>query len=140
MKILLAVDGSSYTKKMLAYLVTHLEMMGSEAEFTAINVQLPLPLRAARAAGKEMVDRFHEDAFTATMAPIQKFFGKHGLKLATKMVIGNPGDEIAALAKKGKFGLVVIGSHGHGSVKSLVLGSVAQRVLASCAVPVLIVR
>ena len=26
MKILLAVDGSSYTKKMLAYLTTHLEV------------------------------------------------------------------------------------------------------------------
>lgn len=31
MKILLAIDGSPYTKKMLAYLTTHLDMFSSES-------------------------------------------------------------------------------------------------------------
>jgi nucleotide-binding universal stress UspA family protein len=47
---------------------------------------------------------------------------------------------LAAAAKQGKFDLLVLGSHGHGRLASLVLGSVAQRVLASCEVPALIVR
>ncbi len=34
MKILLAVDGSPYTKKMLAYLVTHSETFGGSNSFT----------------------------------------------------------------------------------------------------------
>ena len=33
MKILLAVDGSPYTKKMLAYLATHAEMFGTNNQF-----------------------------------------------------------------------------------------------------------
>lgn len=43
MKILLAVDGSAYTKKMLAYLTTHEEMFGSHNEITLFTVQAPLP-------------------------------------------------------------------------------------------------
>ena len=43
-------------------------------------------------------------------------------------------------AKRGKFDLVVMGSHGHGLFRNLVLGSVATRVLAACTVPVLIIR
>ncbi|EWS62583.1 hypothetical protein Y695_04186 [Hydrogenophaga sp. T4] len=48
MKILLAVDGSAYTKKMLAYLTTHEEMFGSNNDLTLFTVQLPLPARARR--------------------------------------------------------------------------------------------
>jgi hypothetical protein len=43
MKILLAVDGSAYTKKMLAYLTTHDEVFGSKNDHTLFSVQLPLP-------------------------------------------------------------------------------------------------
>jgi nucleotide-binding universal stress UspA family protein len=34
----------------------------------------------------------------------------------------------------------MMGSHGHGSVVNVVMGSVATKVLASCKVPVLLVR
>ena len=43
MKILLAVDGSPHTKKMLAYLATHMETLGGENEFTVLTVEPPLP-------------------------------------------------------------------------------------------------
>ena len=55
MKILLAVDGSPYTKKMLAYLATHAEMFGNKNTFSLLNVQLPLPPRARAAVGADVV-------------------------------------------------------------------------------------
>ena len=38
------------------------------------------------------------------------------------------------------FDLLVMGSHGHGNVGNLVMGSIATKVLAGCKVPVLLVR
>jgi nucleotide-binding universal stress UspA family protein len=35
---------------------------------------------------------------------------------------------------------VMMGTHGHGPLGNLVMGSVATKVLASCEVPVLLVR
>ena len=52
MKILLAVDGSAYTKKMLAYLTTHLEVFSAKNEFTIFTVQMPLPPRAQGRRGR----------------------------------------------------------------------------------------
>ena len=49
-------------------------------------------------------------------------------------------ETIAATASKGKYDMLVRGSHGHGSLGSLVLGSVASKVLAQCTTPVLLVR
>lgn len=47
---------------------------------------------------------------------------------------------IASYAASGKFDLLIMGSHGVGALKNLVLGSVATKVLAKCTVPVLLVR
>ena len=57
MNILLAVDGSPYTKKMLAYLAAHNEMLGTDHTYTALTVQAQLPPRARVALGKEVVER-----------------------------------------------------------------------------------
>ena len=49
-------------------------------------------------------------------------------------------DTIAALAAKGKYDLLMMGSHGHGSFKSLLMGSVATKVLSHTHIPVLLIR
>jgi hypothetical protein len=43
MKILLAVDGSAYSKKMLAYLATHESLLNSGNSYTAFTAQAALP-------------------------------------------------------------------------------------------------
>lgn len=54
-------------------------------------------------------------------------------------VTGNPVDEILAQAKELDAGYVVMGSHSHGAVYDLLVGSVAQGVLKHAPCPVLIV-
>ena len=54
--------------------------------------------------------------------------------------VGDPAGTITHKADAGRYDLIVMGSHGHTALGSLLLGSVAQRVLATCRVPVLIVR
>ena len=140
MKILLAVDGSAYTKKMLAFLATHLEWFADTNEFTALTVQPTLPSRARAAVGKEAVDAYYAEESAKVLDPVVKYLGRHGLQVKSVSKVGNAGDTIAQLAKSGKFDLVVIGSRGHGALTGLVMGSVATRVLAHCEVPVLLVR
>ena len=140
MKILLAVDGSSYTKKMLAYVTTHLEMFSGDNEFTALTVQGALPPRARAAVGKEVVDQYYAEEAAKVLDPVVKFLGRHGLKVKSLSKVGNAGETIAKTAESGKFDMIIMGSRGHGALGSLVMGSVATRVLANCQTPVLLVR
>ena len=52
MNILLAVDGSAYTKKMLAYLAAHEDLLAHTHSYSVITVQAALPARARAALGK----------------------------------------------------------------------------------------
>ncbi|MEN9843745.1 MAG: hypothetical protein RLZZ612_1574 [Pseudomonadota bacterium] len=140
MKILLAVDGSSYSKKMLAYFTTHPELFGAHNEFTVFTVVLPLPPRARAAVGADVAQAYYDDESDKVTAPIVAFLERHHMTLKVEHAVGHPGEAIANTAETGQYDLVVMGSHGHGALGNLVMGSVATRVLAHCNVPVLLVR
>lgn len=140
MKILLAVDGSAFTKKMLAYLTTHDELFSPGNEYVVFTVQPVIPARARAAVGKQIMDKYYLDEAEKVLAPVTKFLLRHGIDAKSTWKIGHAGETIAQFADSGKFDMVVMGSHGHGTLVNLVMGSVATQVLAHCQVPVLLVR
>ena len=140
MNILLAVDGSAYTKKMLAYLMAHDELLGTRHSYSIITVQPTLPARARAALGKGVVDRYYAEEGDKILAPVAKFLARKGVEPERIIKVGPVGETIAKVATEGKFDLLVMGSHGHGAIATLIVGSVTTQVLARCEVPVLIVR
>ncbi|MCU7890527.1 MAG: universal stress protein [Candidatus Thiodiazotropha sp. (ex Ustalcina ferruginea)] len=85
-------------------------------------------------AAKVMLDEFVH-AFR------KRHSGKRVLKKAERMlVIGLPATRILQVADKINATMVVMGSKGDTGLKHLMLGSVAERVVQICPVPVLVVK
>lgn len=140
MKILIAVDGSPFTKRMLAYLAAHDEWLGSHHAYTVLHVAPQVPSRAAAVIAKDVLAGYYTDEAERVFKPIRPFFARQGLKAEFVARSGVAADVIAAHADKGRFDLVVLGSHGHTALGNLMMGSVATKVAAQCKVPVLLVR
>lgn len=140
MKILLAVDGSAYTQKMLAYLTSHQEMLGTGHEYSIITVQPLLPPRARAALGKDVVDQYYDEEATKILQPVQDFLKSRGVEVQSISKVGPIADTIIKEAQDGKFDMIAMGTHGHGALGRLVMGSVSSQVLAGCTIPVLLIR
>ena len=141
MNILLAVDGSSFTKKMLAYLAAHEELVAAgRHDYTALTVQAALPPRARAALSKDMVDEYYAEESGKVLEPVSKFLAQSGIAVHARAEVGPAGEVIAKIAEEGKFDLIIMGTHGHGSLGKLVMGSVSTQVLANCSVPVMLIR
>ncbi len=140
MKILVAVDGSPYTKKMLAYLAAHDEWLGPQHEYTVVHAVGPVPPRAAAVLDKATLKAHYDDEAEKVLKSIRTFMTKQNLKANFVAKVGAPAELITGLAAKGDFDLLVMGSHGHGSFANLIMGSVATKVLSACETPVLLVR
>jgi nucleotide-binding universal stress UspA family protein len=140
MKILVAVDGSPFTKKMLAYLAAHDEWLGGAHEYTVLHTVPAVPPRAAAVLDKAVLKAHYDEEAEKVFKPIRTFLGKQGVQATYAAKVGHAGETIASFADKGKFDLLIMGSHGHGTLTNLVMGSVATKVLAHCGVPVLLVR
>lgn len=140
MKILIAVDGSRHTKRMLAYLTAHDELFGPSHSYTVLTAVSPVPARAAAALTTDMLKGYYDSEAEGVLKPIRTFLDKQGVKADFVKKNGVAADVIAAVAEKGKFDLLMMGSHGHGTVGNLVMGSVATKVMAQCSTPVLLIR
>ena len=140
MKILVAVDGSPYTKRMLAYLAAHDEWFGPKHSYTIIHGVLAVPHRAAAFVGQKVVQEYYDSDAETVFRPIRAFFAQQGIEAKFVHTVGHVAESIAELAEEGKFDLVVMGSRGNSDVVNLVLGSVTTKVLAKCSVPVLLIR
>lgn len=140
MKILFAADGSACTKKALAFLVTHEGLAGPDAELLVLNVQPPLPNRVSHFIDSQVIQDFHREEALKVLDPIQTFLERHPLKFRCEWLEGAAANVIVDAAAREKVHLIVMGTHGYGPVGRWVLGSVAQRVVADCEVPVLLVK
>lgn len=74
------------------------------------------------------------------MAPARKLFADAGLEHVLRIELGDPGETIAAAAASNDCTHIVLGTRGLGRIASLVLGSVANKVVHLSQVPVTLVR
>ncbi len=139
MKILLAVDGSRYTQRMLAYLAGHEEMFARSIHYTAITVVPKLPPNVARHLDAATVESYYAEQAATVLSPVETFGKEKGWVMEMRHAIGHAPDVIAEHAAATRYDLIVMGSRGHAALKSLVLGSVTMRLLAQSSTPVLIV-
>ncbi|GIL05754.1 universal stress protein [Betaproteobacteria bacterium PRO7] len=141
MRILLAIDGSGHSHKAVDYLLAHPELLGGRTEITCVFVETPPPLRMVGALGADPgMPSVPPIDPAAIVAPLLEKLRAAGLAVELVVREGDPGLEIAQLACDRGCELIVMGSHGRGLFRRAVLGSVANKVLASCNVAVLIVR
>lgn len=140
MKILLAVDGSEYTRKMLDYVTSHTALFDASHEYTLLNAQSPLPPHARSAVGASVAHEYYQDEAQKVLEPALAALKSKGLRGNSVWKTGPLGETIARFAEEGKFDMVIMGTHGHGALARLVMGSVTTQVLAHCHVPVLLIR
>lgn len=77
----------------------------------------------------------------AYLQPIREAAEKAGLKYSETIVFSNAtGPQIASVALSSGCDLIFMGSHGRTGLSQLLLGSVTTKVLATCAIPVLVYR
>ena len=77
MKILLAADGSKFTKKALAFLANHETLCGPGDELVVLHVQPPVPPRVKSMLGAGAVRQYHEADARKVLDPIEKFLARH---------------------------------------------------------------
>lgn len=140
MKILVPVDGSKHSDNAIDFIASRATLIGSDPEVELLNVQQAVPPRAARLIGKAALEDYYSDEAGKVLKPAIATLRKAGLQASSSYRIGHAADEIAAVAQKRKDELIVMGSHGHGVIAGLIMGSIARGVLARTRTPMLLLR
>lgn len=143
MKILLAADGSSYTTQAAEFLVANFDWFKDSPELHVVHVISPIPIpegRAAAVVGTEAVDNYYREEAGSALAKAESVFKKNNVPFKGGYTIGDIAQQLNGYARDNQIDLIVMGTHGQGAFKNLVMGSIATKVLATVDVPVLLVK
>ena len=140
MKILLAADGSKFTKKALTFLITSKSLATADDELIVFHVQDPVSPQIKNKLGSAEVEAYQLGQAEKVLKPIKQFLEKHAVNYRCVWVVGAAASEIIRVSKKERVQMIVMGAHGHGILVRALMGSVAQRVMADCDIPVLMVK
>jgi nucleotide-binding universal stress UspA family protein len=140
MRILIPVDGSSFSQTAVAFIASRASLIRTQPEVELLNIQYPVSSRVVRAAGSQMVDDFQASEASKVLKPCVATFKRAGLVARTQFFVGSPGTAVGKAAAAHGADLIVMGSHGHTGFKRVLFGSVTNAVLASCTTPVLVLR
>ncbi len=141
MKILVATDGSKHSLSAVKYAAKLTKNMRSTDSITLISVHDDVAFRhASQFVGKNEVESYLRELSEKELKPARKVLDTAEVKHDQAIVIGHVSEEIVKFASAGKYDLIVMGSKGRSGFADLLVGSVAQRVLATATQPVLLVK
>lgn len=140
MKILIAVDGSSYSRAAARYVARHLEAFHEPAQVILFQVHLKIPYPiASTVVGRKAVDDYIRDTSRQALKDAERELDKAGVEYKSAWCVGDVAEEVDKFVRANGVDLVVCGSHGHNAFVNLAMGSVATKLVATLSVPVLLV-
>jgi nucleotide-binding universal stress UspA family protein len=145
MKVLLAIDGSPHSHAALVEFARQPWPDGTEVKiWTVLHTSLPLvmdPLFIGVSAHVQQAGEQRNNAPALVEAASRLIrAAAPAIVVTTKIVEGVPQDVIVQEASDWDADLIVLGSHGYGRVRRMVLGSVASAVVANAPSSVQVVR
>jgi nucleotide-binding universal stress UspA family protein len=141
MKILIAVDGSEYSRRAANYVAKHASLLASAPEVHLLHVHAPLPYPGAvNIIGKANVEKYQREESEAALAVAQKELEGGNVKVQSAWRCGDICEEVASYIQQKGIDLLVVGSHGRSAIAALAVGSVTLKLLSTIQTPVLVVR
>ena len=138
-KILIATDGSEYTKKAVDYGVDLSKHTGAKLHAiyvvdTAAFASIPMD-----AAWESMYELLRQEGDEATKYVAEKAESE-GVEIERLTVEGHPADELIKYAENNSIDMIILGTIGKSGLDRFLLGSVAEKVVRNSKIPVLVVR
>lgn len=140
-KVLIPVDDSDIARRAIEFAAQH-QRNGKSPEVVLLNVRSDPEFQGEiTAQNYEILERAKLEAQQQVLAKSLAHAERVGLtNVAIAAAQGSPGDEIVRMAKQRGVDQILMGTHGRGSVGSLLLGSVAHRVIHLAPIPVTLVK
>lgn len=136
--ILVPVDGSENSDRAVRYALELLKEGGGTLHL--LNVQPPVGGGVSTFVRKADIDSYHREEGAKALASALKLAADADVPVEKHISVGRPGELVAEFARRVGARLIVIGTRGHTGLAGVILGSVAQDVIARAGVPVCLVK
>lgn len=140
LKLLVPVDGSENSIRLVDYLVKWLGRLAEPAEIHLINIQPALHGEVGMFISKEQMREYHHDEGIKALQAARDRLDEADVDYTFHISVGDPAEVIVQFAREHHCDQIVMGTRGMGHFASLLLGSVASKVIQLADVPVMLIK
>lgn len=139
-KFLVPVDGSAYAERAVHHLIK-LVCDKEPVEIHLVNVRTPIDAwEVKRFLTDEEITKAQRSEGASDLKSAEALLDAAGLSYTPHIEVGPIAPTIARLATELSCDAIVMGTHGRGGLASLVLGSIATKVIHLVTIPVTLVK
>lgn len=140
LKLLVPVDGSENSLRLVEYLIKWLGRLAEPVDLHLINVQPGLHGDVGMFLSHEQMRDYHHDEGIKALQAARDRLDAAGVLYTFHISVGDPAELIVQFARDQQCDQIVMGTRGLGRLGSLLLGSVASRVIQLADVPVMLIK
>lgn len=141
MKILIPVDGSANAVCAVEYVIAQAANLKNAPEVTLLNVQWKLDTGNVKLfINQETINDYYREQGAAALAAARAKLEAAGLAYNYHISVGSPAEGVVQYAQEHQIDQIVMSAHGQTTLSTLLLGSVASKVVHLSKIPVLLVK
>jgi nucleotide-binding universal stress UspA family protein len=134
-KILVPLDGSKLAEKILP----RVEKLAGHSQAEVHFIRVVVSYRIDPKEEKEEREKLMQEAWNYLEKVVSRLRKKR-VKAYAAVVYGKDAVQVCDFARKNKFDLIAMATHGRSGISRWALGSVADKVLSCSVVPVMLIR
>lgn len=141
MKILVAQDGSESSLRAIGAVIDLAARLREPPQVHLVFVHPPIPLDfATKHIDQAALDAYYREEGEQALAAASDLLAAASIALTRHVHVGAAAPTIVRLAGELGCQLICLGTHGRGALSTVLLGSVAAKVVHLSTVPVMLVR
>jgi nucleotide-binding universal stress UspA family protein len=139
-KILLAVDGSESSQHALAHVIKRASGAKDQTQVLLVNVQYAVHGGVSAFVNAGQLKQLHHEEGMKILEGPCSMLDSAGVSYSHHLFVGDPAEIITRFAHEKGCDEIVIGTRGLSGIGSLLMGSVATKIIHLADVPVLLVK
>ncbi len=141
MKLLIPIDGSSSANRAVEHVIASAAWLKDAPQVFLLNVQWKLASGNVKMfINQETINDYYREQGLEALSAARGQLDAAGLAYTYHISVGTPAEAIVQYAQEQRVDQIVMSAHGQGMLATLLLGSVAGKVVNLAPVPVLLIK
>ncbi len=142
-RIMVPLDGSKMAECVIPHVETVAKLSNASVELVHVVEPVELPTRGGIALSGDDLRQIEEHSRHEAQSYLKEIVSRlksSGIKSRPKLLTGKAADSLVDYMQENNFDLVIMATHGRSGISRWFWGSVADKILYSSKIPVLLVR
>lgn len=140
LKVLIPVDDSEHSGQTVLEAIQLLDWYRELPEIHLLNIQFPLDGNISLFIHQADIKQYHQEEGLKCLQRARNVLDEAGIAYQFHIVVGDPAEMIVQFSNESQCNLIMMGPRGRSAIKSLLLGSVTNKVMQLSTLPVLLVK